>query len=181
MGDPRELFEAILEPAEIEAVADRAGLRKALGGGLTANHHAPLAAFVLAIAFAAILAAFGFISRRAGEIVIILAALLFMIQRLAAHRRIWSARRKSRAEIGRLMSGPIETTIDVDGLVQTSPGAVRRLAFADCREAEEAGGLIYVWSRDDAPVVVPTRVLAEGAAARLLSRLRAQIGGPTGD
>ena len=80
------------------------------------------------------------------------------------------------------MSGPIETTIDVDGLgPETSPGAVRRLAFADCREAEEAGGLIYVWSRDDAPVVVPTRVLAEGAAARLLSRLRAQIGGPTGD
>ena len=36
------------------------------------------------------------------------------------------------------------------------------MAFADCREAEEAGGLIYLWSGTNAPLVIPTRVLAEG-------------------
>ncbi len=176
MGEAPELILATLEPAEIEAAAARYGLRSALGGGLTATHQAPLAAFVLAMLFAAILAAFGFISRRAGELVIILAALFFMIQRLAAHRRIWSARKKSRAEIGRLMSGPIETTIDADAIVQSSPDVVRKMAFADCREAEEAGGLIYLWTSEGAPLVVPTRVLAEGDAAQLLSRLKGRIG-----
>jgi hypothetical protein len=176
MGEPPELILATLEPAEVEAAANRYGLRSALGGGLTANHHAPLAAFILTMAFAAILALFGFISRRAGELVIILAALLFMIQRLVAHRRIWSARKTSRAEIGRLMSGPVETTIDADGVVQTSRAAVRKIAFVDCKEAEEAGGLIYLWSAEDAPVVIPTRVLADGDAARLLSSLQMRIG-----
>ena len=49
-------FDVTLAPAEIEAVASRYGLREALSGGLTARHHAPLAAFVLALLFAAILA-----------------------------------------------------------------------------------------------------------------------------
>jgi hypothetical protein len=50
------------------------------------------------------------------------------------------------------------------------------LAYADCEEAEDTGGLIYVWPRDGAPVVVPTRVLPDaGEAARLVSRLSGRI------
>ncbi len=170
-------FVVTLGPAEVEAAAARYGLRAALRGGLTARHQAPLAAFVLALLFAAILALTGFISRRAGELTFLIAASAFMIQRLATHRQIWRARNKGRAEVEQLMSGgAVKTTIEKDGATQTSAGTSRRLAFADCEEAEEAGGLIYLWRREDAPLVVPCRVLAEGEAARLMAFVKARIG-----
>ena len=167
-----------LAPAEIEAVAARYGLRAALGGGLTASHHAPLAAFVLALLFAAILALTGLISRRAGEAAFLIAASAFMIQRLATHRRIWRARNKGRAEIERLLSGPMTTTIDADAAVQTSGGASRRLDLADCQEAEETGGLVYLWGRRGTPVVVPSRAMAEGGSHRLVAWARGRIRAP---
>ena len=58
-----------------------------------------------------------------------------------------------------------------------STGEYRRLCYADCDEAEDAGGLIYVWMREGAPIVVPTRALADPEeAARLMSRLSGRIG-----
>ncbi len=74
-----------LAPAEAEAAAARLGLRQALNGGLLASHVAPLTAFVLIMAFASVLALTGLVSRRAGEITLMLAALAFMIQRLMTH------------------------------------------------------------------------------------------------
>ena len=68
-----------LAPAEAEAAAARAGLRAALRRGLLASHIAPLTAFALIMAFAAVLALTGLISRRAGEATILLAAAAFMI------------------------------------------------------------------------------------------------------
>ncbi len=55
-------------------------------------------------------------------------------------------------------------------------GRRRRLYYAECEEAEDAGGLIYLWPRQGAPIVLPTRALAEGEAARLVARIKAQIG-----
>ena len=169
-------FLVTFEPAEVEAAASRYGLRAALRGGLTASHQAPLAAFVLTLLFAAILALTGFISRRAGEVTFLIAASAFMIQRLVTHRRFWRARNKGRAEIERLIAGgAVTTTIESDGVTQTGAGATRRLAFVDCEEAEESSGLVYLWGRDGAPIVLPSRVLAEGEGARLAEWVRRRI------
>jgi hypothetical protein len=170
-------FVATLEPAEAEAAAARYGLRAALRGGLTASHHAPLAAFVLTLLFAAILALTGFISRRAGELTFLIAAAAFMIQRLVVHRRIWRARARGRAEVERFVSGgEITTSVESDAVSQTTERESRRLAFADCEEAEEAGGLIYLWRREGAPVVMPCRALPEGEAARFMAFVKPRIG-----
>jgi hypothetical protein len=167
-----------LAPAEAEAAAARAGLRLALKGGLLARHLAPLSAFILIIVFASLLALTGLIGRRAGEATLILAAAAFMIQRLANHWRIRCARREGRAAIARLQSAAAVTaTFGSDALSLDVDGRIERLCYADCEEAEDAGGLIYVWLRDGAPVVVPTRALADGGeAARLVSRLADRIG-----
>ena len=59
----------------------------------------------------------------------------------------------------------------------TVEGAGRklRLTYADCEDAENAGGLIYVWRRKGVPVVVPTRVLG-GGTRRGVSSLRSPAG-----
>ena len=167
-----------LAPAEAEAAAARAGLRTALKGGLLTSHVAPLTAFALVMAFATVLALTGLISRRAGEATIILAAAAFMIQRLASHWRIRRARSDGRAAIGRLQSaGALEATFGDEALSFDMDGRILNLLYADCEQAEDAGGLIYRWPRNGAPIVVPTRAMADaGEAARLLSRLSARIG-----
>jgi len=166
-----------LAPAEAEAAAARAGLRLALRGGLLARHLAPLTAFALVIAFASVLALTGLISRRAGEATLIVAAAAFMIQRLTNHWRIRRARREGRAAIARFQSaGALTATFDNDALSLDVDGWTQRLCYADCEEAEDAGGLIYVWPRDGAPIVVPTRALADAEeAARLIARLSGRI------
>jgi hypothetical protein len=167
-----------LSPAEAEAAAARAGLRLVLRGGLLARHLAPLTAFALVLAFAAVLALTGLISRRAGEATIILAAAAFMIQRLANHWRVRSARREGSGTIAELRSASAMTaTFDNDAVWLDVDGRKRRLCYADCDEAEDAGGLIYLWTREGAPIVVPTRALADlEEAARLMSRLSGRIG-----
>ena len=167
-----------LSPAEAEAAAARAGLRTALKGGLLASHVAPLTAFALIMAFASVLALTGLISRRAGEATLILAAAAFMIQRLMTHWRIRSARQEGRAAIARLQSaGALTAMFDDETLSLDVDGRTLRLRYADCEEAEDAGGLIYVWPRAGAPIVMPTRVLADAQeAARLLSRVSGRIG-----
>ena len=82
-----------LTPDEARIAASRAALRLALAGGLTGRHLAPLAAFVLAMAFTAILAWTGLVSRRHGEIALLLATAAFMIHRLWTRRRFAAARR----------------------------------------------------------------------------------------
>jgi hypothetical protein len=99
-----------------------------------------------------------------------------MVQRLMTHRRIWRTRSRGRAEIERLLvGGDVTTIIGADGATQVSGSDSRRLAFVDCEEAEEAGGLIYLWRREGAPFVMPCRVLAEGEAARLMAFVKARI------
>jgi hypothetical protein len=167
-----------LTPAEAEAAAARIGLRVALRGGLLARHLAPLTAFALILVFASVLALTGLINRRAGEATLILAAAAFMIQRLWMHWRIRRARRAGRAAIAELqcasalkaLFGSDSLTLDIDGRRQS-------FSYADCDEAEDAGGLIYVWPRDGAPIVMPGRALANAEeAARIVSRLSDKIG-----
>jgi hypothetical protein len=167
-----------LAPAEAEAAAARAGLRMALKSGLLVSHVAPLAAFVLIMAFASILGLTGLISRRAAEMTLILAAAAFMIQRLMSHWRIRGARREGRAAIEPLQSaGALKATFDNDTLSLEAGGRTIRLTYDDCEAAEDAGGLIYVWPRHGAPIIVPTRALADAdEKARLVSRLSGRIG-----
>ena len=167
-----------LAPAEAEAAAARAGLRTALKGGLLSSHVAPLTAFALVIAFAAVLALTGLISHRAGEATIILAAAAFMIQRLASHWRIRSARSAGQAAIGRLRSANALTAMFGDDAVSFDmDGRTLNLRYVDCEQAEDAGGLIYVWPRNGAPIVAPTRIMPDAEeAAHLLSHLSARIG-----
>ncbi|HTZ67489.1 MAG TPA: hypothetical protein VMB83_08475 [Roseiarcus sp.] len=167
-----------LSPAEAEAAAARLGLRTALKGGLLAGHVAPLTAFALIMAFASVLALTGLISRRAGEMTLILAAAAFMIQRLATHWRIRRARREGRAAIARLQSADALTArFDNETVSLDVDGRTLRLRYADCEEAEDAGGLIYVWPHDGAPIVLPTRAVRDAEeAARLVSRLSGRIG-----
>jgi hypothetical protein len=167
-----------LAPAEAEAAAARAGLRTAFKGGLLMNHVAPLTAFALIMAFASILGLTGMISRRAAEMTLILAAAAFMIQRLMSHWRMRGARREGRAAIARLQSaGPLKATFDNDILSLEVGGRTTRLRYDECETAEDAGGLIYVWPRHGAPIVVPTRALADAdEKARLISRLSDRIG-----
>jgi hypothetical protein len=167
-----------LTPAEAQAAAARLGLRRALKGGLLMSHVAPLTAFALIMAFASMLALTGLISRRAAEATLILAALAFMIQRLMTHWRIRRERQEGSAAIARLQSADALTaTFDDEALSLDVDGRTLRLSYADCEEAEDAGGLIYVWPRDGAPIVLPTRAVADPEeAARLLSRLSSRIG-----
>lgn len=166
-----------LAPAEAEAAAARAGLRTALKGGLLASHVAPLTAFALVMAFASILALTGLVSRRAGEMTLILAALAFMIQRLMSHWRFRRARLQGRAAMDELRSaGALTATFDDDALSLDVDGRATRLRYADCDEAEDAGGLIYVWPRRGAPIVVPTRVMKDAEeATRLVLSLSGRI------
>jgi hypothetical protein len=167
-----------LAPAEIEAAAERFGLRIALRGGLIVRHAAPLAIFALTLLFASTLALTGFISRRAGEATIILAALAFMIQRAANRWRIRRARLWGREAMASLQpEGGLTAAFEEDSVTLEGAGRKLRLNYADCEDAENAGGLIYVWRRKGVPVVVPTRVLG-GAdeAGRLVAEVAGRIG-----
>ena len=177
---PPELFGPYtftLAPGEAEAAAARLGLRTALKGRLLASHVAPLTAFALIMAFATVLALTGLIGRRAGEATILLAAAAFMIQRLGTHWRIRRARRDGEAAIARLQSaGALTARFDNETLSLDVDGRTISVPYADCEDAEDVGGLIYVSLREGGPIVVPTRALADAdEAARLVSRLRARL------
>ncbi len=162
---------------EARVAAARSGLRRALAGRLTSAHFAPLAAFVLAIAFTAILALTGLVSRRSGEAALLLAIAAFIIQRLTTLRRLAAARRACRAEIDALRgAGRLVLSVDETGLGLAGASAPARWNFADCLEAEDAGGLVYLWPRSGPPAIVPTRVFAGAeAAAEFVEFLRGSL------
>ena len=165
-----------LTPDEARIAASRAALRRALAGGLTGRHLAPLAAFVLAMAFIAILALTGLISRRHGEIALLLAAAAFMIHRLWTRRRFAVARRESAASIETIRAaGPFILAVDENGLTLTGSTAAR-WNFADGLEAEDAGGMIYFWPKSGAPAVLPARAFPSAeAASEFVAMARAGI------
>jgi hypothetical protein len=172
---------------EARIAAARAGLRRALAGGLTASHVAPLAAFVLAILFVAILALTGLLGRRPAEAALLLCAAAFLVQRLIMRRRFFASRRVAAAEIESLRAaGPLTLTVEADGLRLDGPDAPMRWSFADCLQAEDTGGLVYLWPRWGAPAIAPTRVFPDPAEALrfaqfLSSRLPHRLAASTTD
>jgi hypothetical protein len=121
----------------------------------------------------------GLISRRSGEATILLAAAVYIIQRLATHWRIIRRTRNlGPAPIVSLEAdGAFTARIDDGGVTLDGGGRSRRLEYVDCEEAEDAGGLIYLWPRDGAPVVLPARALGDGEARRLVAQIKQRIGG----
>ncbi len=162
---------------EARIAAARAGLRHALAGGLTAGHLAPLAAFVLAILFVAILALTGLLGRRPAEASLLICAGAFLVQRLLTRRRFFVSRRLAEAEIERLRAaGPLTLTVEADGLRLDGLSAPMRWRFADCLDAEDAGGLVYLWPSQGAPAIAPTRIFHDQTEAlRFAQFLRARL------
>jgi hypothetical protein len=158
--------------------ASRWGLRAALGGRLALHHVAPLVAFALAILFVAILTLTGLIGRGAGEGALILAAIAFMAARLVAHWRLRRARQKSlAAAVAAQADGEVTVHLEDAGLLVETAAGSRRLRFADCVEAELAGGIVYLWPRAGAPAFIPEGAFAdEQAAQAFLALLRQGIG-----
>ncbi len=150
-----------LTPDEARIAAARAGLRRALEGRLTLSHFAPIAAFVLAMAFIAILTTTGLVARRHGEIALLLATGAFMVQRLTTRRRFAAARKTTFAEIEAIRgAGALVARLDEAGLTLEGPDSPARWEFAACREVEDAGGLVYLWPAGGPPAVLPSRVFA---------------------
>jgi hypothetical protein len=155
-----------LTPDEAHIAASLAALRRALAGGLSKRQLAPLAAFGFVMAFASILALTGLVSRRHGEIALLLAATAFMLHRLASRRRFLLARRESAASIEAIRSaGVVVVAVDKQGLTFHGAAAPARWNFVDCVEAEDAGGMIYLWPRAGAPAFLPTRAFPSAEAA----------------
>ena len=166
-----------LTDEEARVAASRAGLRRNLAGGFERHYVAPLAAFVLALAFIAILAFTGLIGRRLAEAGLILSALAFMAARFLAHWRLHSAQKASLAATQTLQRrGETRLLVDDQGAAIEGGGDSRRCAFQAGAQAEDAGGMIYLWPRDGEPVFIPTRIFAdEGEAARFLAFARARM------
>jgi hypothetical protein len=166
-----------LTAEETRVAAARAGLRRALAGGLIARHLAPLAAFTLALLFIAILALTGFVPRRPAEAALLIAAAAFLIQRMATRRRFYRLRRLAASEIEalgaaeQLVLSVGETSLRLEGA-----SAPMTWEFADCLEAEDAGGLVYLWPRQGAPAIAPTRVFRDaGEASQFARHLNARL------
>lgn len=166
-----------LSPAETEAVSARSNLRAELRRSLLASRFA-LAAFALVLLFASIMAKTDLISRRVGEATVIVAAAAYIVQRLATHWRIVRrTRNRGPTAIASLEADRALTArIDEAGVTLEGGGRSRRLDWVECEEAEEADGLIYLWARSDAMIVLPARAIRDGEAGRLVAQIKQQIG-----
>lgn len=172
MSAPEPISFALSED-EARIAAARAALRLSLSRGLLASHVGPLAAFVLFLAFVAILGFTDLMSRRTTEILILLAILAFMIQRLAMRRAMWRARKAAIAWCERLRSaGEVTVRFDADDACLDAVGLERRWRFADVLEAEDAGGMIYLWPRDGEPLFWPTRACGDATPWLAFARSR---------
>ncbi|MGO8798748.1 MAG: hypothetical protein ACLQE9_10590 [Roseiarcus sp.] len=168
-----------LTAQEAKVAASRAGLRAALSRSPLLTHVAPLVGFLLLVAFVAILTATGLLGRRPAEAALIVGAIAFMASRMAVHWRLRGARAISLAAATALQNvGQATVRLDDSGLQVESAAGSRRLAFADCDEAEDAGGMIYLWPRDGEPAFIPARAFPNDQAAQeFLALVRAGVAG----
>jgi hypothetical protein len=162
-----------LTEEEAQVAGSRAAWRASLAGGLLAQHLAPLAAFVLAVTFAAILGWTGLISRRAAEIALIACAAAYMVYRLWTRRRFLTARRAALAW-AETQRDPARLECDEAGFHRDGQAWL----FADGLEVETVAGLVYVWPRQGWPLVWPSRAHGgDGEAAAFLAHARSRAGG----
>ena len=160
-----------LTEEEAGVAASRAAWRAALRDGLLARHLGPLTAFILAVAFAAILGWTGLIAKRAAEIALIACAAAYMIYRLWTRRQFLAVRRAAMAW-GERQRETAELSLDETGFRRRDESWL----FADGLEVEEVAGLVYVWPKRGWPLVWPlTTAGAEDwlafAKARAVSRV----------
>ena len=167
-----------LTEQEAAVAGSRAAWRLSLADGLLARHLAPLAAFFLALTFAAILGLTGLVSRRADEIALIAAAAAYMIYRLWTRRRFLAARRLAGAWAQQIRAAaPARLALDEAGLRLTGAGLDRAWTFAEGLEVESVSGLVYVWPRAGLPLVWPTRAHADAQEAEaFLALIRQRTG-----
>ncbi len=157
---PPVVFE--LTEQEAAVASARLAWRSSLADGLLARHLAPLAAFMLAVLFAAILGWTGLVSRRAAEIALIVSAAAYMTYRLWTRRRFFAARRAALAWAEELRrAGPATLTADETGFRLEAQGLARAWRFAEGLEIETVAGLVYVWPRAGVPLVWPVRAHAD--------------------
>ena len=168
-------FEYELTEEEANVAGARAAWRASLAGGLLAQHLAPLAAFMLAVAFAAILGWSGLVSRRAAEIALIASAAAYMVYRLWTRRRFLTARRAALAW-AQAQRAPARISLDEQGFhLESSTG---EWLFAEGLEIEKVADLVYVWPRRGWPLVWPTRAHggeSEAEAVLAFARRRASV------
>ena len=159
-------FRFVLTEQEARVASSRGALRNALSGGLTLGHLAPLVAFLLAMAFMAILALTDLISRRAGEIGILLAASAFMIHRIMMRRRFMRAQRDSVNAMRALSdAGELEARFDDAGVSIDTASRPARWLFAEVIDVDDAGELIYLWPKSGPPAILPKRIFSNSDEA----------------
>ena len=166
-----------LTDEERRAAIARLSLRYGLSRRFERDYVAPLVVFVLLLVFVAILAFTGLMGRRAAEAALLLGAVLFLATRFLAHWRLRRAQGLAKDVVARIAAAG-ETTVTVEENGLTFGDHSERVAFGAPTEIENAGGLFYIWSLnpDNAPLVVPTRIFADGAEAdRFFAFLRGRI------
>jgi hypothetical protein len=175
-----------LTDEEARVAIARLALRYGLSRRFERDYVAPLAFFVLLLAFVAILAFTGLIARRSAELALLLGAIFFLASRFVAHLRLRRAQRLATNMVNRLTaSGETTLTVGQSGLAfrhcpedESEPNI-----FLGLTEIDDASGLLYLWlsGREEAPIVIPKRVFANSTEAdRFLGFLRQRVdqGGP---
>jgi hypothetical protein len=168
------VFDLSEEEARIGAA--RARFRGALRQRFSLRHVAPLVAFLLLMLFTSTLALTGLLSRRHAEEIIILSAIAFMMNRLWSHWRLRKAQSDAGDVSGAIRAGSTKLWLDGSGLSLRTTSGLRRFDYRACRDAENTGGLVYLWSDRDEPAIIPVRAFAnEQLADQFLGILRERL------
>ncbi len=170
-------IEYTLSDEEAGLAAYRAGWRLALEKPFNPQHRNPLIAFAAFLVFDLALYFTGAITARAGEAALILAAMLFMGFRTWRHWRLRQALLGARAHMAKLRdSSPLRATIEADAIRLSWNAGSDRWRFADCRDAELSGPLLYLWRDGGMPFIAPLRCFESVDRAReLIACIDAQI------
>jgi hypothetical protein len=164
---------------EARAAASRIALHSNLARRFERDYVAPLVVFVLFLVFVVVLAFSGLIGRRAAEAALLIGAIAFMTTRFLAHWRLRRAQKFGRAMVARTTAlQNIRMSVDDDGVrldCADAPGVP--CAFKLITQADDAGGVIYLWRRDDdAPVIIPARIfMGEDEAKQFVAFVRTKI------
>ncbi len=164
---------------ETRRIAARRSFRAALGGLTPRYRNAPLVTFAGVLAVAAGLALAGVVSRRVAEIAILVAIIGYALARSGANivmRRSYRAERARAEALGR--SGRMRAEGDAKHIALTAAAPICALRYADCRAADEADGILYLWGADGQTLAIPTRALPPGVAEPFLARVRAAMSRP---
>lgn len=165
-----------LTDEEAGLAAHRAGWRLALEGRLGPAHRAPLAIFAAYLAGLAALSWTQALGERPIAAALLVGAIAFASWRTAQHWRLRRALASAWSAMNALrQAGPIVVEIAHEGVSLRSADARRAWRYADCREAEIVGQLLYIWPTGAMPLVAPLRAMGETEPATALEFIRARL------